>query len=57
VINYSVKKSDPKLKSGEIVRVYEVIGLKDTQRVNVRWNDDTVSINVRLADLTIVERL
>jgi hypothetical protein len=49
------KKVQFKGKTGEIVRVYEVIGLKDFQRVNVRWNDDTVSVNVRLTDLKIVE--
>jgi hypothetical protein len=49
------KKVQFKEKTGEIVRVYELIGLKDFQRVNVRWNDDTVSINVRLSDLTFVE--
>jgi hypothetical protein len=42
-------------KTGEIVRVYEVLGsLKETQRVNVRWNDGTVSTNVRLMDLEIL---
>jgi hypothetical protein len=38
------KKVQSKGKTREIVRVYEVIGLKETQRLNVRWDDDTVSI-------------
>jgi hypothetical protein len=38
-----------------IVRVYEVLGtLRNTERVNVRWDDDTVSVNVRLSDLEIL---
>jgi hypothetical protein len=49
------KKVQFKDKIGENVRVYEVIGLKDFQRMNVRWNDDTVSVNMRLSNLTIVE--
>lgn len=48
------KKVQSKGKTGEMVRVYEVIGLKDTQRVNVRWDDATVSTNVRLSDLKVL---
>lgn len=55
MISISETKSDPKANRRGIVRAYEVNGPKDTQRVNVCWDDDTVSINVRLSDLTIVE--
>jgi hypothetical protein len=49
------KKVRSKDKTGVIVRIYEVLrSLKDSQRVNIRWNDDTVSTNVRLTDLEIL---
>ncbi len=47
------KKVRSKDKTGVVVRVFDVIGLKDTQRVNIKWSDGTVSINVRLADLNV----
>lgn len=49
------KKVHAKGKTGEIVRVYTVIGLKEPERVNVRWNDGTVSVEMRLSDLQIVD--
>jgi hypothetical protein len=49
------KKVRSKGETGEIVRVYEVLGsLKNTEQVNVKWDDDTVSVNVRLSDLEIL---
>jgi hypothetical protein len=48
------KKVRSKGKTEMIVRVFDVIGFKDTQRVNVKWDDDTVSVNVRLSDLGIL---
>jgi hypothetical protein len=50
-----VKKSNLEAKPGVIVRVYEVLGaFKDTQRLNIRWDDETVGTNVRLTDLEIL---
>ena len=49
------KKVHAKGKTGEIVRVYTVIGLKESERVNVRWNDGTVSVEMRLSDSQIVD--
>ena len=49
------KKVHAKGKTGEIVRVYTVLGLKESERVNVRWNDGTVSVEMRLSDLQIVD--
>jgi hypothetical protein len=49
------KKVQAKGKTGEIARVYEVIGFKDNRRVNVKWDNGTVSVNVWLSDLEIVE--
>ena len=49
------KKVHAKGKTGEIVRVYTVIGLKESDRVNVQWNDGTVSVEMRLSDLQIVD--
>jgi hypothetical protein len=46
------KKSNPKARPG---RSFEVLGtIKNTERVNIRWDDDTVSVSVRLSDLEIV---
>jgi hypothetical protein len=41
------KKVEAKGKTGEIVRVYEVIGLKDDLPLNVKRDDDTVSFEYR----------
>ena len=41
-------------KTGEIFRVYEVIDRKDVQRVDVRWDDKTVSVDVPLPDLEAI---
>jgi hypothetical protein len=49
------KKVYAKGKTGEIVLAYTVIGLKEPERVNVRWNDGTVSVGMRLSDLQIVD--
>jgi hypothetical protein len=49
------KKVHAKGKTGEIVRVYTVLGLKESERVNVRWNDGTVRVEMRLSDLQIVD--
>jgi hypothetical protein len=49
------KKVQSQGKTGEIVRVYEVIGFKDNRRVNVKSDNGTVSVNVWLSDLKILE--
>jgi hypothetical protein len=49
------KKVQSQGKTGEIVRVYEVIGFKDNRRVNVKLDNGTVSVNVWLSDLKIPE--
>ena len=49
------KKVHAKGKTGEIVRVYTVLGLKESERVNVWWDDGTVSVEMRLSDLQIVD--
>jgi hypothetical protein len=48
------KKVQSEGKTGEIVRVYEVIGFKDNRRVNVKWDNGTVSVNVWLSDLKML---
>ena len=49
------KRIRSKSKTGEIVRVYEVLGsLKNTRRVKAKWDDNAVSTNVRLSDLKIL---
>jgi hypothetical protein len=49
------RKVHAKGKTGEIVRVYTVFGLKEPERVNVRWNDGNVTVEMRLSDLQIVD--
>lgn len=49
------KKVFAKGKTGEIVRVYTVVSLKDNERVNVKWNDGTISVEMRLSDLQIID--
>jgi hypothetical protein len=49
------KKVQSQGKTGEIVRVYEVIGFKGNRRVNVKSDNGTVSVNVWLSDLKTLE--
>jgi hypothetical protein len=49
------KKVEAKGKTGEIVRVYPPLRFKEFERVNVLWDDGTVTVEVMISDLKILD--
>jgi hypothetical protein len=53
--NLLSKKVEANGKTGKIVRVYPPLRIKEFERVNVLWDDGTVTVEVRIKDLKILE--